>query len=264
MSTKRKSQLTLAQCISTKKLAIEVERSSQLMSDSEEESLDIEITPRTLESEESGASLPADGSTKCTAVCCSDFSNAYQPTNKKLYKIFVISSVISALNEDYPWLTVCQTKRKVFCLPYRYIFLNKLHIFNKNCSPAFIEDGFNNWRKATKKFHDHEDSLCHQESTMKLDAIKKPTLPQLFSDQVRQQQARRRKSLLTQLSCLRYLLRQGLAIRGHNDDHQGNLKQLLLMMSHVESDSTIVGWLQEKKCMSPDITVSLEDLAWQH
>ncbi len=58
---------------------------------------------------------------------------------------------------------------------------------------------------------------------MKLDAIKKPTLPQLFSDQVRQQQARRRKSLLTQLSCLRYLLRQSLAIRGYNDDHQNNL-----------------------------------------
>ncbi len=33
------------------------------MSDSEEESSDIEITPRTWESEESGASLPADGST---------------------------------------------------------------------------------------------------------------------------------------------------------------------------------------------------------
>ncbi len=88
---------------------------------------------------------------------------------------------------------------------------------------------------------------------MKLDAIKKPTLPQLFSDQVCQQQARRIKSLLTQLSCLRYLLRQGLAICGHNDDHQVNLKQLLLMMSHVESDSTIVGWLQEKKYMSRDI-----------
>ncbi len=83
MSTKCKSQLTLAQCISTKKPAIEVERSSQLMSDSEEESSDIEITPRTWESEESGASLPADGSTKCTAVCCSGFSKAYQPTNKK-------------------------------------------------------------------------------------------------------------------------------------------------------------------------------------
>ncbi len=75
--------------------------------------------------------------------------------------------------EDYPWLTVCQTKRKVFCLPCRYIFLNKLQIFSKNCSQAFIEDGFNNWRKATKRFHDHEGSLCHQEATMKLDAIKK-------------------------------------------------------------------------------------------
>ena len=47
-------------------------------------------------------------------------------------------------------------------------------------------------------------------------------------------------------------MRQGLAIRVHNDDQQGNLKQLLLMMSH-EADSTIVGWLQEKNYMSADI-----------
>jgi hypothetical protein len=154
--------------------------------------------------------------------------------------------------KQYPWLTACLTKKKVFCLPCRYIYLNKLLIFSKNSSLAFMEDGFNTWRKATKWFRDHEGSLSHREATMKLIAIGQPALPQLFSGQIRRQQESRRKSLLSQLSGLRYLLRQGLAIRGHGDDQQGNLKQLLLMMSH-ESDSSIVGWLQEKKYMSPEI-----------
>ena len=128
----------------------------------------------------------------------------------------------------------------------------KLLTFCKNYSPAFIEDGFNTWRKTTKKFRDHESSLSHRQAQMKMIAMKQPALPQLFSDGIRRQQESRRKSLLIQLSCLRYLLRQGLAIRVHNDDQQGNLKQLLLMMSH-EADSTIVGWLQEKNYMSADI-----------
>ena len=131
-------------------------------------------------------------------------------------------------------------------------FLNKLLTFSKNYSPAFIEDGFNTCRKATKKFCDHESSLSHRPAQIKMIAIKQPALPQLFSDGILQQQESRRKSLLTQLSCLGYLLQQGLAIRGHNDVQQGNLKQLLLMMSH-EADSTIVGWLQEKNYISADI-----------
>ena len=51
----------------------------------------------------------------------------------------------------------------------------------------------------------------------------------------------RRKALLAQLSSLRFILQQGLAIRGHGTDIQGNLQQLLRMMA---GDSN--AWLREK------------------
>ena len=66
---------------------------------------------------------------------------------------------------------------------------------------------------------------------MKRLALGQPALSERFNTQTCRVQEGRRKALLTQLSCLRYLLRQGLAIRGHNDDQQGNLKQLLVMMA---------------------------------
>ena len=243
MATKRPSQSRITAFISrTKRPAL-----NEDSSDSEE---DIE-TNSTCATESEQVSTCNESA--CTADCCIDLTKVYQPTNKVvLESLFNQRNFRSEWFKQYPWLTVCLTKRKVFCLPCRYTFVNKLLTFSKNCSPAFIEDGFNNWRKATKRFHDHEGSLSHQEAEMKMIALERPALPQLFNDQIRQQQQSRRKSLLTQLSCLRYLLRQGLAIRGHNDDRQGNLKQLLLMMSH-ETDSSIVDWLREKNYMSPDI-----------
>ena len=56
--------------------------------------------------------------------------------------------------------------------------------------------------------------------------------------------------LLMQLSTLRYLLRQGMAIRGH-DDVEGNLIQLLLLRSHEIPQLKV--WLKEKKYCSPEI-----------
>lgn len=47
--------------------------------------------------------------------------------------------------------------------------------------------------------------------------------------------------LLKQLSSLRYLLRQGLALRGH-DENEGNLVQLLLL--RTEDCAGLKGWLE--------------------
>lgn len=66
---------------------------------------------------------------------------------------------------------------------------------------------------------------------MKWEARGQPSLPERFSAEIRHSQEMRRNALLRQLSCLRFLLRQGLAVRGHNNDQEGNLKQLLIMLS---------------------------------
>ena len=51
-----------------------------------------------------------------------------------------------------------------------------------------------------------------------------------LSSQLAKEQAQRRESFIVQLHCLRYLLRQGLAVRGHTDV-EGNLYQLLALLS---------------------------------
>ena len=60
----------------------------------------------------------------------------------------------------------------------------------------------------------------------------------------RAQQERRRKTLLKQFSSLKFLLRQGLAVRGHIEG-EGNLLQLLVLRS--EDDQELLSWLKDKK-----------------
>ena len=91
---------------------------------------------------------------------------------------------------------------------------------------------------------------------MKWKARDQPSLPECVNAEIRRSQQVRRDALLQQLSCLRFLLRQGLAVRGHNHDQEGNLRQLLVMMSK-EISPVMRQWLAEKKYMSPEVVNEL-------
>ena len=56
--------------------------------------------------------------------------------------------------------------------------------------------------------------------------------------------------LLKQLSSLHYLLRQGLALRGH-EENESNLVQLLMLRS--EDCDGFKAWLEGKKYLSHEI-----------
>ena len=45
------------------------------------------------------------------------------------------------------------------------------------------------------------------------------------------------------LSCIKFLARQGLPFRGHGNDEDGNLIQLL--KHHSEEDGQLLDWLQK-------------------
>ena len=57
--------------------------------------------------------------------------------------------------------------------------------------------------------------------------------------------------LLKVLSTLRYLVRQGLAVRGHHDHDDGNLIQLLNCRS--EDVASLRSWMLDRKYLSHDI-----------
>lgn len=157
---------------------------------------------------------------ECNSVCCSDLMKPFQPQSEECLACLTSNGrkFVPKWFQQYPWLTVCSTRRKVFCYECRCISKRELLTFSKNSSPAFTSSGFNNWKKAVQKFNSHETSHAHREAHMKMVTLSRSVLPECFSVQIHCAQEGRRKALLTQLSSLRYLLRQGLAVRGHNDD----------------------------------------------
>ena len=64
----------------------------------------------------------------------------------------------------------------------------------------------------------------------------------IFDARMKEQQLQRQRCLLKHFSSVRYLARQGLAFRGH-DDKEGNMMQLLQMWSLYDTD--IKEWLRD-------------------
>ena len=107
-----------------------------------------------------------------------------------------------------------------------------------------------NIKKGFEKFRAHEQSSAHQEAQMKWQTLQRPSILDQMSSRAEAERAIRRKGLLKQLHLLKFLLRQGISLRGHTDV-EGNLFQLLTTLKD-ESDA-VKYWLKEGKYMSHDI-----------
>lgn len=119
-------------------------------------------------------------------------------------------------------------------------------ILNSKIDGSFLSTGFCNWKDATSKFRKHQDSDCHKEAVER--KLKLPTetkdIGEVLSAAHSEEKTHNRQQMLTILRNIRFLARQGLPIRGH-DDNQSNFIQLLKL--HGESDSSILAWLEKKK-----------------
>ena len=285
MATKHPRQVTLMDSwsVSSKKQALEQDKMSDSGTESESELVDDHLpelseSRSSLTNQSSDAypesssepSQPTDHPTssescpesslseavslsQCTSLCCSSELEPFQPKSAEALGCLARNgrNFLPFWFEQYPWLTVCTTSRKVYCFYCKFAMKHNLVVFSKNSNPAFTSTGFNNWKKAHEKFGSHSISHVHREAKMKWLASGKPTLQERFSSQLVLLQNTRRKALLHQLSSLRFLLRQGLAIRGHTE-LEGNLRQLLMMWAGA-SNSDLKTWLRENKYMSHDI-----------
>ncbi len=160
--------------------------------------------------------------------------------------------------KKYPWITVCSSKYRIFCASCLSARKQGLLTSSKRCS-AFVDTGFKSWNKAIERFNDHEKGQMHKEATLKL-AIKHSStdIGAQLRAQCEENQRFHREMLMKLLSSIRYLSRQGLALRGHNesvDQLDGNLCQLLLLLA--ESDKPMKEWLSNRDYMSPDIVNEL-------
>ena len=83
-------------------------------------------------------------------------------------------------------------------------------------------------RKHLRKFLTHDTSASHSEAIMIWSTVSRPTVAQQLSrsNESAKILADRRLGLLNQLSAMKFLLRQGIALGGHSENER-NLPQLL-------------------------------------
>ena len=193
---------------------------------------------------------------KCTAVCCLPNARPHQPTSEAALKATSMQvgnkrehrSFQKKWYRDHPWITLCSTNNKAYCHTCRAM-AGTLSL-SKHTEPAFTGDGFCSWKRATQRFRQHENSAGHKQASFQLARAAAPAIDSQLSDQHARAQAARRGTFLKQLSTIRLLLRQGLAIRGHTEC-ESNFHQLLTL--RCEDDNGLRTWLQQNKYMSPEI-----------
>ena len=121
-----------------------------------------------------------------------------------------------------------------------------------------------NWKKTLEKFEKHQNTKSHHEAidlVIKIPSTSR-NIGEMLSSSLASQKAENRKILMTILSNIRFLGRQGLAFRGqyYSGDAQekgyeidSNFIQLLLL--RAEDNPRILQWMEKSqdKFTSPDI-----------
>ena len=89
-------------------------------------------------------------------------------------------------------------------------------------------------------FRKHTGSECHKRSVELILTLPATTrnVREMLCSTLAHEKATNRHCLLKVISCLKFLARQGCAIRGHDDYGDGNFYQLMKLMS--EDDSKVL------------------------
>ena len=122
-------------------------------------------------------------------------------------------------------------------------------------SSPFIAEGFGSWNKALERFDMHKTSQMHCEAVERL-ACKASNVDIGVMMNVRSsaEQEFHKSMLFKLIRAIRFLRKQGLPLRGHNESaeaFQGNLYQLLLLQA--EECPNMKSWLQNREYISPAI-----------
>lgn len=97
----------------------------------------------------------SSGSSLCSAQCCDDYSKAFQPKDEFTIKSLKSTgpagktrSFQTSWYGQFPWISVCVTRKRVFCLYCQHAENYQLLTFSRCGEKVFTEVGFQNWKKA--------------------------------------------------------------------------------------------------------------------
>ena len=167
--------------------------------------------------------------------------------------------------KDYPWLHYDEISDSAFC----YICISQNNKGNltsaRNMEKTFISTGYSNWKKALSRFKEHQTSECHKVA-IDYEVVLPKTCGDVIdmtSKSVKKTRAQNRRCFAKIIESLQYLARQGLAIRGDNDE-ESNFIQLLKL--RAKDDEDLANWLDGKgaKYTSHDIQNEIISLLATH
>lgn len=147
--------------------------------------------------------------------------------------------------KKYPWLHYSVEKDSVTC----YVCRNQNaqdNLRNEHCKElVFLETGFRNWKKALSAFEKHQGSKCHTSATANEIVIPKcGNVISMTSEKERANMEMNRRCFMEILVAIQYLARQGLPLRG-DDDEESNFIQLLKTRS--KSFPELKDWISRKQ-----------------
>ncbi|CAN6712984.1 unnamed protein product [Malus baccata var. baccata] len=144
--------------------------------------------------------------------------------------------------DKFKWLKYSIVKDVTFCC-YCYLFKCDFDKPGGSGSDVFIEKGFTNWRKRLENFQVHEKgvgSLHNKAMQQAKDLMTQKQHNETFViKQIDEARVNYHTLLSGALDCTRWLLRQGLAFRGHDD--RGNYIELMQFLAdHNEKVRKVV------------------------
>ncbi|PIN23845.1 hypothetical protein CDL12_03425 [Handroanthus impetiginosus] len=166
------------------------------------------------------------------------------------------------------WLEYSVSKDATFCLP---CYLFKPDIGKQSGGDAFVTTGFSGWNKK-ERFDAHvgDCNSMHNQALKKCHDLMNQDQHIYFAFQKQSDELKKeyRIKLLASIDCIRFLLRQGLAFRGHdeslNSSNKGNFLELLNFLAKHNDviNEVVVGRMQKNlKLTSPDIQKDIVNAA---
>ena len=147
----------------------------------------------------------------------------------------------AAWYKEYPCLHFCPIRGKVLCFDCAKACELGQALHFRHQEPAFSSTGFSNWKKAKQRMSGHARSEMHKHALL---LKSEPVISQAVSSAEKREQETARASLLKIVTTIRFLARQGLALRGHTED-SGNFVQLLEL--RAADSPELQRWLKRKE-----------------
>ena len=125
----------------------------------------------------------------------------------------------------------------------------KKFLASKRREPAFITEGFTYWKEATTAFNQHQSSRTHLEAIESLVLLPSQIqghIGEILRHEHEEEKRINRKMLLLILEAIRFLVRQGLPLRGDDNDVESNFIQLLHLLGKHCAPQNIHHWLSKK------------------